>query len=183
MPIFVFGHNNTMDQISIHRAYPEDVETVLSIGRETFVETFAANNTPENLEQYVREHFSEAKLTAELNDPGSLFFIARDTGVPVGYLKLNSGSAQTDLQDEDAIEIERIYVKSAWHGKKIGQLLYEKALEIAGLQHKSYIWLGVWEENPKAIRFYEKNGFVSFDKHLFRMGEDEQTDILMKKIL
>jgi diamine N-acetyltransferase len=172
-----------MDQITIHRARAEDVETVLSIAKETFVETFAANNAPENLGKYVLENFTAAKMAAELNDPGSLFFIARDASEPVGYLKLNSGGAQTELQDDNGIEIERIYVKSAYHGRKVGQLLYEKALEIARIQHKTYIWLGVWEENPKAIRFYEKNGFAAFGKHLFRMGDDEQTDILMKKVL
>jgi ribosomal protein S18 acetylase RimI-like enzyme len=76
-----------------------------------------------------------------------------------------------------------IYVKSAYHGKKIGQLLYEKALELARLQNKAYLWLGVWEENLKAIRFYEKNGFIAFDKHVFRFGGDEQIDVMMKKVL
>jgi diamine N-acetyltransferase len=74
-------------------------------------------------------------------------------------------------------------VKSTYHGKKVGQLLYNKALEIAKRQKKSLIWLGVWEENPKAIRFYEKNGFVAFDKHIFKFGEDEQTDVMMKKVI
>ncbi|WP_139145003.1 MULTISPECIES: GNAT family N-acetyltransferase [Sphingobacterium] len=70
-----------------------------------------------------------------------------------------------------------------YHGKKVGQILYEKALEIALKKKSIYVWLGVWEENPRAIKFYKKNGFVEFDKHTFVLGEDEQTDILMKKIL
>lgn len=74
-------------------------------------------------------------------------------------------------------------MKSDYHGKKVGQILYKKALEIALLQNKAYLWLGVWEENSKAIRFYEKNGFVAFDKHIFKFGEDEQTDVMMKKEL
>ena len=90
-------------------------------------------------------------------------------------------SAQTELKDEISLEIERIYVKKAHQGKKVGQVLFERALETARLQNKTYLWLGVWEENLKAIRFYEKNGFVAFDKHIFKFGEDEQTDIMMKK--
>ena len=81
------------------------------------------------------------------------------------------------------MEIERIYVKSSHHGKKVGQLLYSKALDIAFLKDKKYIWLGVWEENKRAVNFYKKNGFEEFDKHIFRLGNDEQTDLMMKKIL
>ncbi|WP_229213788.1 GNAT family N-acetyltransferase [Dyadobacter psychrotolerans] len=74
-------------------------------------------------------------------------------------------------------------MKNTYHGKKVGQLLYEKSVEFARLQKNDYAWLGVWEENPKAIRFYEKNGFVAFSKHIFLFGQDEQTDIMMKKVL
>ena len=98
----------------------------------------------------------------------------------VGYLKLNFGQAQTELKDDKALEIERIYVLQEFHGKKIGQLLYEKAIQIAKQANMDYVWLGVWEENERAINFYKKNGFVAFDKHLFKLGDDEQTDIMMK---
>ena len=126
-------------------------------------------------------HFS--KIKSELNNPYSQFFIAWEEDYPIGYLKINSGKAQTELQDETSLEIERIYVKSSHHGKKVGQLLYNKALEIAKQLSKSYIWLGVWEENERALNFYKKNGFVEFDKHIFTLGEDRQTDLMMKKIL
>lgn len=78
------------------------------------------------------------------------------------------------------MEIERIYVLKEFHGKKVGQILYEKAIELAKGIDADFIWLGVWEENPRAIRFYEKNGFSAFDKHIFQLGNDEQTDIMMK---
>lgn len=172
-----------MEQLMIHKASLEDMATIQETGRQTFFETFAQGNTGEDMDKYLEEHFSEAKITAELNHPESLFFIAREGTEAVGYLKLNTGQAQTELQEQEGMEIERIYVKSAYHGKKVGQLLYEKALEIAKLQGKSYLWLGVWEENPRAIRFYEKNGFVVFDKHIFKVGNDEQTDLMMKKML
>jgi len=87
------------------------------------------------------------------------------------------------LQDDTSLEIKRIYVKSSHHGKKVGQILYDKALEIAQQEKKKYIWLGVWDENLRAVNFYKKNGFVEFDKHIFRLGNDEQTDLMMKKIL
>jgi len=172
-----------MEQIRIIEANAESLAMVQQISRETFFETFAEANTEADMNKYLSENFSEAKMSAELNNAESQFFIAWLGKDPVGYMKLNTGQAQTELKDPASIEIERIYVKSAFHGKKVGQLLYDEALEVARNQKKSYIWLGVWEENLKAIRFYEKNGFVAFDKHIFEFGEDEQTDIMMKKVL
>lgn len=172
-----------MDQLIVSRASLNDLETIKLIGRETFFETFAESNTEADMKKYLDESFNDAKLTAELNDQNSHFFISWEEKKPIGYMKLNVGTAQTEIRDDLSIEIERIYVKQAYHGKKVGQVLYDKALEIARQMKKKYIWLGVWEENPKAIRFYEKNGFVPFDKHVFRVGEDEQTDIMMKKEL
>ncbi len=172
-----------MEHVSIRSTSTEEMEYLRQLGQDTFVETFAQSNTAADMKKYLDENFRPEKVSEELNNPDSRFFIAWEGETPIGYLKLNTGKAQTELQDDNAIEIERIYVLSAYHGKKIGQLLYEKALEVALDQHKSFIWLGVWENNLKAIRFYEKNGFVAFDKHIFKLGEDEQIDIMMKKVL
>lgn len=172
-----------MNEIVIKRASLEDIKTIQVIGKETFFETFAESNTEEDMKKYLEDNFSEEKVKSELNNPDSEFFIAFEDNFPIGYLKLNNGNAQTESQEENSIEIERIYVKSAYYGKKIGQLLYDKALQVARDKNKSSIWLGVWEENPRAIRFYEKNGFVAFGKHIFKMGDDEQTDIMMQKLL
>ncbi|WP_371926090.1 GNAT family N-acetyltransferase [Flavobacterium cerinum] len=160
-----------------------DIEILQQIGKDTFFETFSANNSEEDMKKYLENSFSIPKLTAELNNPDSRFFIVWDDVNAVGYLKVNFGQAQTELQDDTAIEIERIYVKSEYHGQKVGQLLYEKALEIAEQEQMKYVWLAVWEENQRATRFYTKNGFVAFDKHIFRLGDEEQTDIMMKKEL
>jgi ribosomal protein S18 acetylase RimI-like enzyme len=172
-----------MAHITITRATINDLAVIQQVGQETFFETFVQSNTEADMKKYLAESFNDEKVKAELANPDSLFFIAWEEGNPIGYLKVNTGNAQTDLQDVNALEIERIYVKSAYHGKKVANRLYEKALEVAQSLQKSYMWLGVWEENPRAIRFYEKNGFVAFDKHLFMLGDDEQTDILMRKPL
>ncbi|PJJ66933.1 GNAT family N-acetyltransferase [Chryseobacterium geocarposphaerae] len=169
--------------IQIKKAIIKDLETLQNLGKETFYETFSAYNSEEEMQNYLDKSFATEKLTAEINNPDSQFFIAWEESLPVGYLKVNSGKAQTELQDETSLEIERIYVKSSHHGKKVGQILYEKALEIAQEENKKYLWLGVWEENLRAVNFYKKNGFVEFDKHIFRLGNDEQTDLMMKKTL
>lgn len=98
----------------------------------------------------------------------------------IGYLKLNTGVSQTELKDNDALEIERIYVLKDFHGKKVGQLLFDKAITKAKERHVAYVWLGVWEENKRALQFYTKNGFVEFDQHVFVLGDEAQTDIMMK---
>ena len=77
------------------------------------------------------------------------------------------GKSQTEKQSTNSLEIERIYVIKEFHGKNIGQLLCDKAIEVATQKGAEYVWLGVWEENPRAINFYKKNGFVEFDKHIF----------------
>lgn len=169
--------------IKIFPAIITDFKIIQEVGKETFFETFAASNTEEVMQQYLQTSFSSEKVKSELANPNSFFFIAWDDHMPIGYLKVNVNDAQTELQENESLEIERIYVKADYHGKKVGQLLYDQAMTVAIQHQKKSIWLGVWEENPKAIRFYEKNGFVPFSKHIFKMGEEEQTDILMRKLL
>ncbi|KAJ1604385.1 hypothetical protein OJ253_3702 [Cryptosporidium canis] len=172
-----------MERITIRPATPADLERLQKIGRQTFYETFSASNSEANMKKYLEEGFSAEKLRGELLNSHTAFYFAVLNGEVIGYLKLNFGPAQTELKDDDAVEIERIYVLKDFHGKQVGQLLYDKAMEVARHSGARYVWLGVWEQNPRAIRFYEKNGFVAFDKHLFRLGDDEQTDIMMKRPL
>ena len=169
-----------MVNIDIKRVTLNDIDQLQKIGRQTFFETFSAGNTEENMAKYLDEGFSVEKLTAELNNKNSEFYFAELDNNLIGYLKLNFGQSQTELKDNKALEIERIYVLKEFHGKGVGQVLYDKAMQIARQTDANYVWLGVWEENPRAINFYKKNGFVEFDKHIFKLGNDEQTDIMMK---
>ena len=169
-----------MENIIIRRITLDDLEKLQKIGRQTFEETFSESNSEENMRNYLEEGFSKEKLTVEINDKNSEFYFAIVNSEVIGYLKVNFGESQTELKDSKALEIERIYVSKEFHGKGVAQLLYDKAIEIAKLKSAEYVWLGVWEENPRAISFYKKNGFVEFDKHIFKLGDDEQTDIMMK---
>ena len=169
-----------MNSVEIISVTLNDLALLQKIGIETFYESFSSVNTEENMTQYLAEAYSLEKLTDELNSPNSSFYFAVVNDKIIGYLKINFGDSQTELKLENALEIERIYVLKEYHGKNIGQLLFEKAMELAIQKKADYVWLGVWEENPRAISFYKKNGFVEFDKHIFRLGDDEQTDIMMK---
>lgn len=145
-----------------------------------FSQTFSEHNNAEDMEAYLKTSYAIEKLTAEINNPESEFYFAKENENIIGYLKINTGKAQTEIKNLDAFEIERIYVDQAYLGKKIGQILFQKALQLARQKKAAYVWLGVWEENHRAIAFYKKNGFVPFDKHIFKLGNDEQTDIMMK---
>jgi ribosomal protein S18 acetylase RimI-like enzyme len=169
-----------MKNISIIKAELQDIEKLQKIGRQTFFETFSESNSEENMQKYLDEGFSIEKLTTELTDINAEFYFAILDAEVIGYLKLNFGESQTELKDNKALEIERIYVSKEFHGKSVGQLLYDKAIEVAKQKNVDYVWLGVWEENPRAISFYKKNGFMEFDKHIFKLGDDEQIDIMMK---
>lgn len=169
-----------MGSIQIRRLTVEDATLLQQIGRTTFAQTFSSNNSKENMEKYLEEGFSLTKLQAEIDDPNAEFYFATLDNNIIGYLKLNIGQSQTEIKNANALEIERIYVLTEFHGQNIGQQLFEKALERANAQKVDFIWLGVWEENRRAIQFYSKNGFVAFDKHVFKLGDEEQTDIMMK---
>lgn len=132
-----------METINIREVTPQDIDPLQKIGRQAFLETFAAGNTEENMHTYLEEGFSTEKLMTELNDQNARFYFAELDNTIIGYLKLNFGASQTELKDEKALEIERIYVLKEFHGKKVGQLLYEKAMQIARQANADYVWLGV----------------------------------------
>ena len=161
----------------------EDIDTLRALSIKTYYETFAHLNTPEDMQAYLDEAFEINKLCHELADPNSLFFFLYFNDALAGYLKVNEAPSQTDINDKSSLEIERIYVTSEFQGKGLGQFLIEQAISIATERHKKYAWLGVWEKNEKAIRFYKKNGFYEIGTHAFVMGEDVQTDYVMRKDL
>lgn len=157
-----------------------NLEQLREIATKTFTETFGDSNSEENMVQYVDDRLNLDTLRTEINTEGSSFFLAMDGLDVVGYLKTNIGQSQTELKDADSLEIERIYVSRAYQGRGAGNILFQKAIQKAKNKNKSYVWLGVWEHNQKALKFYEKNGFEVFDKHIFKLGEDEQIDLLMR---
>jgi ribosomal protein S18 acetylase RimI-like enzyme len=169
-----------MENIEIRKISLSDIIQLKSIGRQTFYETFANTNTESDMAKYLDENFSPEKLSDEITTPNSAFYFASVGNKVIGYLKVNSGSAQTELKDQNTFELERIYVLKEFQGKRVGQKLYETALNLAKIAKADFIWLGVWEKNHRALLFYEKNGFEEFDRHIFKLGDDLQTDIMMR---
>jgi len=170
-------------QIEFTKLSPEDLLELQEISRITFFDTFSQSNTAENMKVYLESALSEAVLSKELDEPASEFYFAKINEKTIGYLKVNFGQAQTDLRENIGMELERIYVLKEYQGKRVGQALIDKAIDIALKRKMDYVWLGVWTKNVKAISFYERNNFVSIGSHPFVLGTEEQIDLIMKRNL
>ncbi len=169
--------------MKIRKININDLETLRNISIQTFRETFDEVNTEEDMQKYLDENLSLERLKSELENPNSEFYFLENNNEILGYLKLNFKDAQTEKVEENHFEIERIYVLKAYLGQKLGQILFDEAIEIGKEKNLDYVWLGVWEENHRALKFYNKNGFEIFGKHDFVLGEDVQTDLLMKRLI
>lgn len=171
----------TDSPVSLIQATVADAQKVMELGRTTFYEAFAALNTPENMEFYLNEAFTVEKFADQLKNPESQFWVAHCEGKMIGYTKFNFGAAQTEVVEGSGMEIERIYVLPQFYGKAVGKMLYDKAYATAIEHNCSFIWLGVWEKNERGLKFYRRNGFVEFTSHVFQIGDDPQTDLMMKR--
>lgn len=173
----------SVHEIRIRKAFLVDLEELVELSQQTFIESFANENTEENMQLYLRECLSPQKLLEELYDKNSTFFFLEDEQQNLGYMKLNVKSFPKEIQDRSSMEIERIYIRQKYQGQGLGLYLLHQAMEIAKYQNLRRIWLGVWQHNAKAIKFYERTGFKVFGQHLFMLGNDPQTDLLMCKDL
>jgi GNAT superfamily N-acetyltransferase len=170
------------DQISIRQATIEDAKLLTDLSYTTFWDAFAHHprNAPEDLSHYMRQAFSIEQISVELADPSSVFLIASIDGKPAGYAKLIIGSIEDGITAERPVELSRLYSHQEYLGRGVGQNLMDACFERARKHAHDVMWLGVWEFNPRAHRFYEKNGFQVVGKHTFLLGSDPQTDLLMQ---
>ncbi len=166
--------------VEFKKIQEEEVNKLRNIALETFIQSYEHLNTPTNFKWYIERAFTIEKLTEELQNENSYYYFVMLESDIIGYLKLNTGSSQTESYDDEYIEIERIYLDKLYQGKGIGKLMITFALEKAITMNKSKIWLGVWEKNPAAIKFYNKVGFQINGTHIFKFGDEDQTDLLME---
>ncbi|MBW1297641.1 GNAT family N-acetyltransferase [Aquimarina litoralis] len=168
-------------ELYFERVLPKDTYELLEIGKTTFYDAFGPPlNTEENIQKYLDQNFTLNKITEEILHPESQFFFITYQNDIVGYIKLNFGSAQTEIKDSNAVEVERIYIRKAFQSMGFGQAVFNWIIEVAKKDKMDFIWLGVWNENIRAIKFYKKNGFIPFDTHSFMLGSEKQKDIMMK---
>lgn len=169
--------------MTIKKCTLDDAVELQAVSKETFTETFQEQNSPEHLNAYLERAYNLEQLEHELANPSSHFYFVLYGQQVAGYLKINTGNAQSEEMGEDSLEVERIYVKKDFQKHGLGKQLLNKAMEMALELNKSKVWLGVWEENDNAIAFYLKKGFVQTGAHSFFMDDDEQIDLIMTKSL
>lgn len=174
------GKKRTWMNLTFRSCTNLDLEELAGISRETFAAAFEQANDPEDFKKYMDVAFNNRKLLSELENENSRFYFVFEKEELVGYFKLNENEAQTDIKDKRSFELERIYVVGVHQGKKIGAWVLQQILELTQKEGKDYLWLGVWEKNTAAIRFYQRHGFKKFDTHPYYIGKDKQTDWLLR---
>ena len=170
------SHNN----LTFNLVEPNELDILRKLSIDTYKYAFANLCSEENMNEYLSSAFSKKTLRNEFENPESAFYFMRWEGEVCGYFKINWGQAQKEFQEEEGMELERIYVSHEFQGKNIGGQTLEYIKQLSIEKGKKYLWLGVWEKNEGAFRLYERNGFVKVGAHSFFMGDDEQTDYLMK---
>ena len=158
----------------------EDANLLSELGAKTFHETFAKYNTPENINLYLKESFSPEIQLNELVAPDSVYIIFELKGTPIGYAQLIIGSKDEAIEGSKPLEIRRIYILEDFIGKGVGSELMQVVIQEARLRGCDCVWLGVWEENLRAISFYKKWGFHEVGTHEFTVGNDPQNDFIME---
>ncbi|WP_142958997.1 GNAT family N-acetyltransferase [Enterococcus faecalis] len=146
-----------------------DVPELEAICQETFADTYGDGENEEDLQAHYERKFSPAVLESEI--------------LHTGYVKLNHGDAQITYQHPQALQVERIYIRKSFKRLGLGKHLITKAIELAEEAEKETVWLGVWEHNHPAQKFYQSLGFVKTDEHDFYMGNERHTDYTMTKQL
>lgn len=172
-----------MTDYTIKNVTVDDVKELQAISRETFKKTFDAYTAPDDMARFLKEDYETNKLIAEINNPNSRFFFLMVKDEVAGYLKVNVGDAQTEDLKPNALEVERIYLREKFQHQGLGLVLIKLAEKLAREENKDYMWLGVYEKNLVAQKFYAKDGFERVSQHVFQVGDDAQTDYLLAKKL
>ena len=173
------------EQSRIRLAGTSDANSLAALAARTFRDTFEKDNVPEDVESYIRESFRADRLCSELAHPDNLFLLAflGESGPPLGYAKLRTGTMDPSVKGPHPVELERLYVDHAAIGSGVGAALMHAVLDVARRHGHQTLWLGVWERNARAIAFYKRWEFEMVGEHVFRLGSDDQTDLIMQRAL
>jgi GNAT superfamily N-acetyltransferase len=170
-------------EILIRRAKDDDAPRVAEFAQRTFVETFAADNSAEDMAAHVAKSFGPAIQLREIRDPSMITLLAELGSSMAGFAQVNRGTPPPCVDGASPVELRRFYVDRPFHGRGIAQSLMRAVDDVARELGGRTLWLGVWERNPRAIAFYTKCGFVDAGEQAFTVGTDEQTDRVMTRSL
>ena len=168
---------------SIRTATAADTEMLNGFARRVFYEAFAPMNSPGNMEAYMSQNFTTQNFSAQMADPRVIFLIAEIGAAPAAFAKLYDGDVPECVGGPEPVEIERFYVDGQFHGKGVAQTLMQACFDCARQSGHGTIYLGVWENNHRAIAFYRKCGFEFVGSHVFQLGDEAQNDFFMERRL
>jgi diamine N-acetyltransferase len=166
--------------VEIRLVQHKELPQLRKIAIETYIDTFAPFNSSENMELFLNEAYHPEQIEREWLEPGSVSYLAWENETPAGYARLRLSNEAENLLGTNTLELQRLYVHPAYKNRKVGASLMQKTREYATLHKFDWLWLGVWERNFKAQEFYAKWGFEKFGEHIFKMGNDDQIDWLLK---
>ena len=167
--------------VTIRHATLDDAKLLAELGARTFRDTFAGENTAEDMAEYIASSFNVPQQIAELTDRASTFLVAEIDEVVAGYARLHAGEPPSGVEGAKPIELVRLYASREWLGCGVGASLMRACLDEARARGYQTIWLGVWERNARAQVFYQKWGFRVVGEHVFPLGSDRQRDFLMER--
>ncbi|MFP2995572.1 GNAT family N-acetyltransferase [Spongiivirga sp. MCCC 1A20706] len=157
-----------------------ELKDLITLSKQTFKDAFEIHNNPDDFKMYIENAFNETNMKGQLENLATHFYFVLYNNKVIGYFKLNEKGAQSDLNLENTIELERIYVIKQAQGQGFGTKILDYIIDYSKSQKIEKVWLGVWEKNEAAIKLYERYGFKKFGSHPYWLGNDKQTDFLMK---
>jgi GNAT superfamily N-acetyltransferase len=169
--------------LHIRRATPADASLISTLGAETFVASFGAQNMEENIAMHIAKSYGPGVQERELADPDYTYLIAEMDGRPAGYACVKDGDAPACVTGPRPVEVLRFYVLQDYHGLGVAQALMEACAADARQRGGQTLWLGVWDQNPRAIRFYTKWGYEDVGGQTFLLGTDPQQDRVLARPL
>ncbi|AGA30645.1 GNAT family N-acetyltransferase [Singulisphaera acidiphila] len=169
--------------VSIRTADIGDAGVLADLGRQTFHETFAAQNSPEDMDAYMKEAFTVGRLTAEIREPGAVYLVAEAPPRVIGFARVAPADPPACITGPSPVRLVKLYVSADAIGLGVGAALMRSSIEWAKNSGHKCLWLGVWEHNHRAKAFYERWRFVPVGTEMFRLGNDDQTDVLMQLML
>ena len=172
-----------MNKTYIRQAFSDDADAIAQLSIQTFRDTFATDSNTTDIETYLEKAFSLQQISAEIADSKNTFLLSylKESKGLVGYAKLRLGQRESCIAAVRPIEIGRLYVTKAAIGQGVGKQLMQTCLERAAAEDCDVAWLGVWEHNTRAIQFYKKWNFTVVGSHVFKLGSEDQNDLIMQR--
>lgn len=165
----------------VRLARPGDATSLSALAERTFRATFAAFNAPEDMDAHCTGNYAVAIVAREIAQPRIVTLVSEHDGNLTGYAQLRWSDVPSCVSGARPAEIARLYVDTIWHGQGVAQALTARAVDFAIAGGADRLWLGVWENNHRALAYYRKLGFVEVGAHIFMVGPDPQNDLLLAR--